>query len=375
MSCRIPYGKQSIDEDDIKEVVNVLKSAYLTTGPAVDRFERNFAEYIGVDYAVSLSSGTAALHAAMDALGISSGDEIIVPAMTFAATANAVLYQGGTPVFADVEKETLLISPESVKKLIGPKTKAIIGVDYAGHPCDWESLRALGDAQGIPLVADGCHALGATYQNEKIGTLADMTCFSFHPVKHIATGEGGMVTSTNAEYATRIRRFRNHGITTEARQRTDSGEWFYEMETLGYNYRLTDIQAALGSSQLKKLPQFLERRQQIAALYDQAFSDSPIRPLTNRKDSKNAYHLYVVRAPQRNEMFSILRNAGIGVNVHYVPVYLHPYYQQLGYKAGLCPIAEEAFDNILSLPIFPDMKKGEIESVIETITKALDSLS
>ncbi|MCK4818400.1 aminotransferase class I/II-fold pyridoxal phosphate-dependent enzyme, partial [bacterium] len=237
----IPYGRQSIDEDDVKAVVEVLRSDWLTTGPKVPEFEKAFAEFVGAKHAVAVSSGTAALHAAMYAVGIGAGDEVIVPPMTFAATANCIVFQRGVPVFSDVDAETLLIDPGQVKEKITPRTKAIIAVDYAGHPCEYDKLRQIAKRHGTALVADGCHALGAEYKGKKVGTLADLTVFSFHPVKHITTGEGGMVTTDDPALAERIRIFRNHGITSDYHQREEQGSYFYEMVDLGYNYRLTDF--------------------------------------------------------------------------------------------------------------------------------------
>ena len=270
----IPYGKQHIDEDDIKAVVEVLRSDWLTTGPKVAEFEETFAQYVDAKYAVAVNSGTAALHAAMYAIGIKPGDEVIVPPITFAATANCVVYQGGTPVFADVDPGTLLLDPSKVEEKITQKTKAIIGVDYAGQPGDWDRLREIADKYKLRLVADGCHALGAEYKGRKVGTLADMTIFSFHPVKHITTGEGGMITTDDTDCRTyaNFPKPRHHDRSSSTRK---TGSWFYEMVDLGYNYRMTDFQCALGISQLRKLPKFLKRRREIAARYDKAFPVFP----------------------------------------------------------------------------------------------------
>lgn len=349
----IPYGRQWLDADDEQEVLAALRSGWLTTGPRVEEFERSVTSFTGAVHGVAVSSGTAALHTAMFALGIGPGDEVVVPPMTFAATANAVLYMGGTPVFADVDPATLLLDPAAAEARITPRTKAIVGVDYAGQPCDWDALRAVADRHGLALVADGCHALGAEDRGRKVGVLADMTVFSFHPVKHVATGEGGMVVTDDAALAARCRLFRNHGITTDHRQRVESGGWFYEMTELGYNYRITDIQCALGVSQMRKLPAFLARRREIAARYDAAFAQGPVRPLDKRPESLHAYHLYVVRVAERDRVFRELRAAGVGVNVHYIPVHLHPYYRKtLGTGPGLCPVAEAAYADILSLPMW-----------------------
>jgi perosamine synthetase len=371
----IPYGRQYIDEEDIQQVVEVLRSDWLTTGPAVERFEKEFSRKVGARFAVAVSNGTAALHCSMYAAGIGEGDDVIVPAMTFAASANSVVYQGGRPIFCDVDRKTLLIDPDSVKELITPATKAIVAVDYTGHPCDYEALRTIADRQGCSIIADSCHALGAEYRDKKVGTLGDMTVFSFHPVKHIATGEGGMVTTDDPELYKRLLRFRNHGITTDARQRERSGAWFYAMEDLGYNYRLTDIQCALGASQLKKLDRFLNRRRQIARQYDETFAGLPwIAPLAVQHHIRHAYHLYVVQlaaAVERDVFFAQMRQNGIGVNVHYIPVHLHPFYRRnFGTAVGDCPVAEEAYDHIVSLPMFASLTDAEIEKVIDCAGKA-----
>jgi perosamine synthetase len=370
----IPYGRQAIDEADIAAVVEVLRSDYLTTGPKVAEFEARVAAYCGVGHGIAVSNGTAALHCCMHALGIGPGDEVIVPPVTFAATANSVLFQGGVPVFADVDPRTLLLDPQAVEACITPRTRAVIGVDYAGQPCDWDALRAIADRAGVALVADGCHALGAAYKGCRVGSLADMTVFSFHPVKHVATGEGGMVVTDNHAFAERARLFRAHGISSDARSREAAGAWFYEMEELGYNYRLTDIQCALGISQMGKLGEFLRRRREIAHRYDDGFAGTDVAPLSVREDVEHAYHLYVVRVPDRDTAFDSLRGQGVGVNVHYIPVHLHPYYKtRLGLGPGLCPQAEAAYESILSLPMFPAMTDEEIDYVIRATLKAVGS--
>lgn len=366
----IPYGRQTIDDDDIAAVVEVLRSDWLTTGPAVGRFEADICAYTGARHGVAVSNGTAALHAAMFALDIGPGDEVIVPPMTFAASANCILYQGGTPVFADVDAETLLVDPAAVEAAITLHTKAIIAVDYAGQPCDWDALRAIADRHHLALVADGCHALGASFKGRKVGTLADITVFSFHPVKHITTGEGGMAVTNDERLAARMRAFRGHGITTTASQREKSGAWFYEMTELGYNYRITDFQCALGSSQLKKLDAWIDRRNELAQAYETALAgQDSIRPLTCREDIRHAYHLYVVRTPVRDALFRHLRANGIGANVHYVPVHLHPYYRNVvGTREGLCPVAEAAYREILTLPLWPGMTEDNILTITRAIT-------
>jgi perosamine synthetase len=375
----LPYGHQWLDDDDIAAVVAVLRSNWLTTGPKVDEFEQVFAETVGAREAVAVSSGTAALHAAMYAIGIKPGDEVIVPAMTFVATANCVVYQGGVPVFTDVDPDTLLLDPIQVETKITPRTKAIIAVDYAGQPCDYDALWAIANKYGLMLVADACHALGGTYKGRPVGSLAHLTVFSFHPVKHITTGEGGMVTTNDSQLAQRMRIFRNHGITTDHRQREQQGSWFYEMVDLGYNYRITDIQCALGLSQLRKLPAWVKRRQEIAQRYHAAFAEIPaVRPLGVRPEVSHAYHLYVVRLDltrlraTRAQIFAALRAEGIGVNVHYIPVHLHPFYRKrFGTGPGLCPVAEAAYNEIISLPIFPSMTNEDINDVVQAIRKVI----
>ncbi|MBG0789045.1 MAG: UDP-4-amino-4,6-dideoxy-N-acetyl-beta-L-altrosamine transaminase [Desulfovibrionaceae bacterium] len=368
----IPYGRQHIDDDDVQAVAEALKSDYLTTGPRVGEFERAVADFSRAGHGVAVSNGTAALHAAMFALGIGPGDEVIVPPMTFAATANCVLYMGARPIFADVTPDTLLLDPAKAEAKITDRTRAIIGVDYAGQPCDWTALKAIADRHGLATVADGCHALGAEHDGKRVGTLADITVYSFHPVKHVATGEGGMVLTDDPALEERLRNFRNHGITTDARTRERSGMWFYEMRDLGYNYRMTDIQAALGTSQMKKLPAFLKRRRAIAARYDQAFAGTRVRPLAVRENALHAYHLYVVRVPNRDEVYKKLRENGIFAQVHYIPVHFHPYYRErLGTGEELCPAAEAAYDEILSLPMFPDLTDDEQGYVVDKVLEAV----
>ena len=366
----IPYSRQSINEKDIAAVCSVLRSDYLTTGPKIEEFEQAICSYVGAKHGVAVSNGTAALHCAMYALGIDSGDEVIIPPITFASTANCVCFMGGTPVFADVEPGTLLIDPKEVEARITPKTKAIIGVDYAGQPCDWDGLRVLANKHSLALIADSCHAIGAEYKGNNVGTLADMTIFSFHPVKHITTGEGGMIVTDDKDYSDKMRIFRSHGITTDARTREKTGAWFYEMVDLGYNYRISDIQCALGLSQLEKLPEWIKQRQNIAKMYDQFFAENNLSsPLTVRQNRTHVYHLYVVQMKNRDKVFSDLREQGIGVNVHYVPVHLHPYYQKkFGYGKGLCPVAEKAYEQLITLPLYPGMTNKDVK-MVERIIK------
>lgn len=373
----LPYGRQWLDEDDITAVTTVLRSDWLTTGPTVGKFEKAFAEFVGVAEAVAVSNGTAALHAAMHALSIGEGDEVIVPTMTFAASANCVIYQGGRPVFADVDPDTLLIDPADVAAKITPRTKAIISVDYTGQPCDYDPLRQLAEQNGLALVDDACHAIGGSYKGRPVGSLADLNTFSLHPVKHITTGEGGVITTNDPELARQMRVFRNHGITTDHRQRSEAGSWFYEMVSVGYNYRITDFQCALGISQLRKLPKWVIRRQEIAAMYDEAFGRlTAVSPLGVRPDVSHAYHLYVVRfdseqlRADHNTIFQALRAEGLGVNVHYIPVNLHPFYQErFGTKPGQCPVAEKAYEEIVSLPMFPRMTDADVQDVVTAVYK------
>ena len=375
----LPYGRHEIDDDDVAAVARVLRSDWLTSGPMVAEFEAAFARVTGAEHAVAVSNGTAALHAAMFALGIGPGDEVIVPPMTFAASANAVVYQGGTPVFADVDAGTLLIDPAKVAAAITPKTRAIVAVDYGGQPCDYDALEQVIGSRRIAIVADACHAIGARERGRPVGTLADLSAFSLHPVKHVTTGEGGVVTTANPQMAARMRTFRNHGITTDHRQRSEQSSWIYEIVELGYNYRLTDIQCALGLSQLSKLPARIERRQAIAREYDRAFASiAEVSPLALRADVSHAYHLYVVRVDtsmlgcDRATLFSALRREGIGVNVHYIPVHLHPFYRQrFGFGPGLCPVAEAAYEQLITLPMFPAMTAHDVQDVVEAVTKVV----
>jgi perosamine synthetase len=373
----LPYGRQSISEDDIQTVVDVLRSDWLTTGPKVAEFEEALAAQVGAKYAVAYSSGTAALHGAAFAAGLKPGDEAITSPLTFAATANCVLYQGARPVFADVSPDTLNLDPDLLAERITPNTRAILPVDYAGHPADLDPILALGERHGLTVIEDACHALGADYKGRRTGSIAHMAVFSFHPVKHVATGEGGMVTTDRADLAENLRRFRNHGISSDARQRHASGQWHYEMVQLGFNYRLTDIACALGISQLKKLEANLARRREIAARYTAAFRNlrGVIAPSV-RPDVNPAWHLYPIRVnpshlkKDRAHMFRALRAENIGVNVHYIPVHLHPYYRdRFGYQGGEYPVAETAYEQLISLPMFHAMTEQDVEDVIAAVSK------
>ena len=379
----LPYGRQSIAEEDIQAVVDVLRSDWLTTGPKVAEFEEAFAAWVGAAQAVSFSSGTAALHGAAFAAGLKDGDEAITTPMTFAATANCVLYQGATPIFADVSADTLNLDPEQVAARLTPRTRAVLPVDYAGHPADLDAIQELAAKNGLIVIEDASHALGAEYKGRRTGSIADMTVFSFHPVKHLATGEGGMVTTDRADFAETLRRFRNHGISSDARQRQSLGQWHYEMVLLGFNYRLTDIACALGLSQLKKLEANLSRRREIAARYAAAFGDLESVTLPAiRADAKPAWHLYPIRlnleklSADRGKIFRALRAENIGVNVHYIPVHLHPYYRdRFGDHAGEYPIAEDAYERLISLPMFHGMSDGDVEDVIRAVRKVILALA
>jgi len=373
---RLPYGRQSITQADLDAVVRVLESDWLTTGPNIAEFEADLARKLEVEQVVAVNSGTAALHAAMSALGIGAGDEDIVAALTFAASANSVLYQGGRPVFADIDPQTLTLDPADVERKLTPRTKAIVAVDYAGQPADYPALNALAVKHGVAVVADACHAMGGSLAGRKVGGLADLSTFSFHPVKHITTGEGGAIATNNAAWAAHMRHFRNHGITTDHHQREKSGSWYYEMQALGFNYRLTDFQCVLGRSQLARLDDFVARRQALARYYDRALAGSPyVKTVQVRAGVSHAYHLYPVLLQlenlrvDRRQVFEALRAEGIGVNVHYIPVYWHPYYAQLGYAKGLCPVSEEAYARLLSLPIFPEMSEQDAADVVAALEK------
>jgi perosamine synthetase len=376
----LPYGRQWIDDDDIDAVVEVLRSDWLTTGPKVAEFETEFARIVGARHAVAVSNGTAALHAAAYAAGIDSESEVIVPPMTFAASANCVRYQNGTVVFADVAADTLLLDPNKVLEAATERTRAIVAVDYAGQPADLDELRSMADERGWFLIEDAAHALGATYRGRRVGSIAHLTTFSLHPVKQITTGEGGMITTDDDRLAARLRLFRNHGISSDHRQREAQGSWYYEMLDLGYNYRITDFQCALGLSQLRRLGAWVERRRAIAARYDDAFRGAPLEPLALKPDRESSWHLYVVRLRldelrvDRATIFRELRDRGIGVNVHYIPVHYHPYYQGLGWKKGAFPVAEGEYERLLTLPLFPAMSDDDVAHVIDVVTSTLGRL-
>lgn len=367
----IPYGKQTIEQDDIQAVVDVLKSDFLTTGPKIAEFEQTVADYVGAKYAVAISNGTSALHAACFAAGIELGDEVITTPLTFAASANCVLYCGGTPVFADVDPKTYNIDPEDIQRKITDRTKAIIAVHLAGQPCDMDAIHSIAREHGLIVIEDGAHALGSVYKGKKVGSMSDMTTFSFHPVKPITTGEGGMIVTDNEDFYKKMILFRSHGITRDDSMMTrNDGPWFYQQFNLGYNYRITDIQCALGCSQMKKLDRFLARRKEIVARYNEAFADCDniITPY-QLSDTESGWHLYIVQVKKcdRRQVFENMREKGIGVNVHYIPVYMHPYYQEHGYENVHCANAEEIYSHIISLPLYPGLTSEQQDYVIDTL--------
>ena len=381
MNKYIPYAQQWITKEDIDSVNLVLHSDWLTTGPAVDQFEKKISNYVGAKHAVSFSSGTAALHAAAYTAGITHNSEVIVTPMTFAASVNCVLYNNGTPIFADIDKQTYNIDPNEIKKRITKKTKAIIPVDFTGQPCDIDTINQVAEENDLVVIEDASHALGAKYKYKIIGGLSDMTIFSFHPVKHITTGEGGAVTTNCKEYYNKLMIFRNHGITRDSdRFNTSSknGSWYYEQQSLGYNYRLSDIHCALGLSQLKRIDDFISRRKEIVKRYNDAFNEIDGIIIPFQADYANSsWHLYIIQLDinylkvDRKTIFDELKKRNIGVNVHYIPVYFHPYYQKLGYMKGLCPNAEWLYERIITLPLYPKMNDDDVDFVIDSVKKVI----
>lgn len=373
----IPYGRQCINEEDIQAVVETLRSDYLTTGPKVQEFEQAVARYCGAKYAVAVSNGTAALHIACMAAGIGSGDEVITTPITFVASANCVLYCGATPVFADIDARTYNISPEEIEKKITDKTKAIIAVHFSGQPCEMEKITRIAEAHNLIIIEDAAHALGADYKGQKIGSISDMTTMSFHPVKHITTAEGGMVLTNDEDLYRKLCLARTHGITREAAQMVHpeaNAPWYYEQVDLGYNYRITDVQCALGITQLKRLDVFVARRRELVERYNQAFAgmEALITPY-QAEGCNNSYHLYVIQVTNRSrlEVFQALRAAGIGVNVHYIPVYTQPYYRMHGYAEEYLPNAEQYYSRAISLPLYPELTNEDQDYVIEQVKNVL----
>ena len=379
---KIYYGRQWIDEEDVKAVCGVLESDYLTCGPRVRELEEKLAEYCEAEYAVAVSNGTAALHCACIAAGIGEGDEVITTPLTFAASANCALYVGARPVFADINPETYNIDPKSIREHITPKTKAVVAVDFTGQSVEQEEIRAICDEYHLVFIEDAAHAIGTCYDGRKTGSLADMTCFSFHPVKTITAGEGGAITTNNKEYYEKLVLAHTHGITHEEEFMEDApheGRWVYEQVSLGYNYRMTDFQAALLLSQLKKLDFFKSRRQEIVKRYNEAFRDCPgIIIQKEIEKSDTCRHLYIIRLDleklncSRREFFDAMSAENVQCQVHYVPVYFFPYYRHLGYEKGLCPKAEEVYKGIMSIPLYPKLTEEEIQDTVHAVKKLHD---
>src|SRR3989344_2594673 len=372
----IPYSHQFVDRDDASSVRDALFSNWLTQGPKIKEFEKSLTDYCGTKYAVAVSNGTAALHASYFVAGIQEGDEVIMPPLTFAATANAAIWQRAKPVFVDVD-ETGNIKTDLIENKITQKTKGIVIVDYAGLPCDFVNIKKIAKKYKLVLIEDAAHSLGAEYKGVKIGDIADLTTLSFHPVKSITTGEGGAILTNNKNYYEKLLLFRSHGITRNQNNFLNGyhGPWYHEMQELGLNYRLRDIQAALGISQLKKLDNFIRKREKIAAKYDKELKEiyGLTLPKLLFKDRKSSWHIYPIRVERekRRYVFEELQKSGIGVQVHYIPVYWHPYYQKLGYKRGSCPNAEKWYESEISIPIYPSLKKEEQEKVIKKLKEIL----
>lgn len=379
----ITYSKQTISSSDIQAVAKALRSDWLTTGPMVQKFENVVTSYVGARYAVAVANGTAALHAACFAAGIGKDDEVITTPYTFIATANSVLYQGGLVKFADISPDTLTIDASKIKTKITPKTKAIIAIDFSGLPADWDRLKTFAKSHKLTLISDAAHSLGASYHGRKVGTLADLSCFSFHPVKTITTGEGGMITTNNKRFYERLLVFRNHGITRKSMESTGSKQgikgdkrpWFFEMKELGLNYRLTDIQCALGLSQMRHINAFLKKRRELAYRYHKLLEQLPHATLPREPQGyRSSWHLYPLRldfkqlGKTKSQLFAFMARHGIKLQVHYIPVHLHPYYREhFGFKPGDFPIAEEAYDQEVSLPLYPTLTYSQQDKVIKLL--------
>lgn len=377
---KIYYGHQYIDQQDIDAVVNVLKSDFLTCGPEIEHLEQALCDLTGARYAVVVSNGTAALHAACYAAGIGEGDQVITTPITFAASANTTLYCGGTPVFADICPDTYNIAPEEIERKITDATRAVVAVDYTGQAVDLNRIKAICRQHNLVLIEDGAHSIGTTYNGIPVGQIADMTTFSFHPVKTVTGGEGGAILTNSPEYYEKLLLFRSHGITRNEKlmSKKTEGDWYYEQIDLGYNYRMTDMQAALIRSQLNKLPLFKKRRQEIVKKYDAAFSNLPGVILQQEiPESDTARHLYILQldleklTARRKEIFDALKAENVCCNVHYIPIYYFPYYQKLGYKRGCCPNAEYLYERMISIPLYYAMTDEDVESVICAVKKVL----
>ena len=371
----IPYGRQSIDKDDIEAVVETLQSDYLTQGKKINEFENDLAAYCGSKYAVVVANGTAALHAAYFAADLKSGDEFITSPMTFVATTNAGVWQDARPILTDIDLKTGNIDVETIEEKITSKTKAIVPIDYTGRSADLDKIKEIAKKYSLIVIEDACQALGAHYGNRKIGSISDMSVFSFHPVKSITTGEGGAILTDNEDYYRKMKKFITHGITKDNFENETHGDWYCEMQCLGQNYRLTDFQCALGISQLKKLDRFIEKRRNIAKKYDAQLRlvDEIILPVSDDEKYKSAWHLYVIRlkdfkAGKKRELFDWLRKNNIGAQVHHVPVHLHPYYHKtFGFNYGMMPNAEQWYESAITLPIYPNLKEEEQDFAINKI--------
>lgn len=385
MAEYIPYGRQAISEADIQAVVDVLRSDWLTQGPAVPRFEQSVAQYCGTEHALAMNSATSALHVACLALGLGQGDWLWTSPITFVASANCGLYCGAQVDFVDIDPRTYNMSVAALEEKLtaaeqqGKLPKIVIPVHFAGQSCEMKSIRALADRYGFKIIEDASHAIGGKYLGEHIGNCryADIAIFSFHPVKIITTAEGGMALTNNAELANKMALLRSHGITRDPTQMTHETDdaWYYQQIELGYNYRMTDMQAALGASQIVRLDEFIQRRHDIAAQYDEALGVLPVITPWQHGDTYSAFHLYPIRvsgkSDNRKKIFNSLRKAGIGVNVHYIPVHLQPYYQRLGFRAGTYPEAEAYYREAITLPLYPAMSASAQEKVVLSLGQAL----
>jgi UDP-4-amino-4,6-dideoxy-N-acetyl-beta-L-altrosamine transaminase len=370
------YAGQSVDDADICAVEAVLRGDWLTTGPAVGEFEAALRERTGANFAVAVNTGTAALHAATAAVGIGPDDEVIVPAISFVASANCVLYRGGRPVFADVTPDTLTIDPSDVERKMTPKTRAIVAVDFAGHPCEYDTLHALAGRRQLRVIQDAAHSLGGQYHGKPVGALGTLATLSFHPVKHVTTGEGGAMLTDDPTEAKAARSLRHHGIDLDLHARNQGSSWEYDVVSLGYNYRIPDINCALGTSQLKKLDAWLRRRRELVLQYRRALCDLPMLELPEeRAGCESAWHLYVVRlhldriTTSRAQVFNALRAENIGVNVHYIPIPWMTHYARLGFRRGQWPVAEGEYERLLSLPLFPAMTDQDHSDVVTALKK------
>ena len=372
---KIQYGKQCIEEDDIEAVVNVLRGDLITQGPKVEEFERNFANYCNTKYAVAFCNGTSALHAAYNAAGLGEGDELITTTNTFLSTANAGEFLNATTVFCDISMDSYNIDTEEIAKKIGKKTKIITPVSYSGYPVDIVKIKEIAGDK-IVVIEDAAHALGAKRYNQNVGKQADMTMFSFHPIKHITTGEGGMITTDNEEYYEKLKLFRNHGTYKNAELAKSKGLWYYEMAEIGYNYRLTDIQAALGISQLKKADRFVSRRREIEKKYDEAFNNiEGIKIPPNSEKFQNSYHLYPILIENRDKLYHQLREENIYCQINYIPLHFQPYYKKkYSYKVGDYKNAEQFYEKELSIPMYPSLTNEEVDYLIEIIVEKIRKL-